>query len=201
MWQRILLLTWSNFRSHSTPEIIDLLYQSQLLIRSGHKYSVYWDIFREYLISGDVPDIPLTYVPQAQLLTTLSVLRFIANEGPVTQTDIEDSYHYTQKTIWNILGDLSAFFLVNRNSDDQYQIVTELSDLDNFEESVAEYVASRLKRHIVLTEFQSVVSAGQSISQSEFESILEDVFPHHLASKPSYLHESTRVLASVLWLS
>ncbi len=177
------------------PEIIDLLYQSRLLIRSGHKYSVYWDIFREYLISGDVPDIPLTYVPQAQLTTALSVLRFIANEGPVTQTDIEDSYHYTQKTIWNILGDLSAFFLVNRNSDDQYQIVTELSDLDNFEESVAEYVASRLKRHIVLTEFQSVVSAGQSISQSEFESILEDVFP---SVSPVSLHIYMNRLVS--WL-
>lgn len=176
-------------------DVIDSLYHNRLVVRSGYKYSVYWDIFREFLVTGEVPQIPMTYFPQAQLTTSLSVLRYIAQEGPVSVVEIENDFKYTIKTIWNIVGDLSAFFLTKRRSDDKLEIVQELKTNHDFENAVAEYVAKQLKRHIVLRVIKDNIPPGQGITQSDLESLGAEFYPS--ISKDSIHIYMNRILS---WL-
>ena len=155
------------------PEIIDYLYQNKrLIIKSGYKYSVYWDIFREYLITGEVPHIPITYFPQAQLSTSLSVLRHIFENGPISVEGIMKAFRYTIKTVWNIIGDLFAFSLIKRNTQDELEVAEELKADSDFDNSVADYVAEQLQGHIVLRIIYDNVRPKEEISLSELENLI-----------------------------
>jgi hypothetical protein len=155
------------------PELPDFLYHHRLIIRSGYRYSVYWDIFREYLISGKVPRIPMTYFPQAQLSTSLSVLSYIAKEKSVTVDEICDHFKYNEGTVFNIVGDLSTLFLVKRDRDGNLRAVDELIDHlqknSSIESFVSEYVADQWDRHIVLQIFRQAVGPRDLTSQAELE--------------------------------
>lgn len=157
--------------------ILDHLYYRRLIIKSGHRYSVYWDIFREYLVTNKVPNIPMTFFPQAQLSTSLSVLRYIIREGPVTIEQIDEDFKYTTKTIWNIVGDLSTFFLISRNNSGEFEAVNEIEVSSNLEEGVANYVREQLEKHVVLDIFQDNVQPRESISQTELEYATWEVYP------------------------
>lgn len=161
------------------PEMLERLYHLRLVIKSGFKCSLYWDIFREYLISGNVPHIPMTFFPQAQLSTCLSVLRHIIKEGPITVKQIENYFAYTTKTVWNIVGDLATFFLITRNSNDKYDAVPLFKDISSFEDRITDYVGDQLKRHVVLNIFYDNVQPLEEISQTELEYLVWEVYPSY----------------------
>ena len=153
-------------------EVAEYLYQRRLILRTGAKYSVYWDIFREYLTTGQIPPIPLTFIPQSQLSTALAVLKFVKEEGPVSVTDIEDAFGYSTKTVWNIVGDLFAFFLVKPATADSIEIVDQLSSAESLESDVADYLVKQLERHVVIREFYQVVHPGEGFPVSRFQNLM-----------------------------
>ena len=159
------------------PEVLDFLYENRLLIKSGHKYSVYWDIFREYLLSGDLPKIPMTFLPQASLTTVLSVLRYVIRHNSASVDEIEENFKYTTNTVWNIIGDLYAFFLIRRIDNDRFVSVKEFSETSNLEMAIAEYVTDRLQRHIVLQKLYDAITPNEEISQPELENLIAEVYP------------------------
>lgn len=147
----------------------DVLYHSRLIVRSGYRYSVYWDIFREFLITGDVPPIPVTFLPQTQMSTVVSVLQYIAQAGPVTTEEIGNNFKYTLKHVMNILGDLTAFFLVHRTSDDEFKAVDDLfaSDFD-----LAEYIGKQLERHLIVKELYDSIEPTEGLSIVQVEKLI-----------------------------
>ena len=58
----------------SGNDVLLALINKRLVIRRGDKLTVYWDIFREYVVSGKVPSIPLTYLPSYQSLNTVLMI-------------------------------------------------------------------------------------------------------------------------------
>jgi len=50
------------------------LIAERLLIKTGEKISVYWDVFRDYLITDNAPIIPWSYMPSSSINMSLSLL-------------------------------------------------------------------------------------------------------------------------------
>jgi hypothetical protein len=159
------------------PEIPDRLYGNRLVIKSGHRYTVYWDIFREFLISGEVPAIPITYIPQSQLSTALNVLRFVRSRESTRLDGICKGFNYTIKTVWNIVGDLSAFFLIERVTPDTIKIADDLRTEDDID--IATHLSEDLSQHIVYIYLKNRVQAGQELSMQEVESIFAEAYQSH----------------------
>jgi Holliday junction resolvase-like predicted endonuclease len=156
-------------------EIPERLYANRLIIRSGHRFSVYWDIFREFLVTGTVPPIPITHIPQSQLSTALNVFRHIRTKGPVTAEDICDAFGYTIKTAWNISADLTSYFLVERDQQNKMKVIDELVDAEDNE--LAGYIATKLSNHVVYVSFKNRTIAGQSLWRPDIEDILAEAYP------------------------
>ena len=175
-------------------EVPEYLYQRRLTIKTGYRYSVYWDIFKEFLISGTVPPIPMTFFPQPQLSTALSVLKYVAEEGPVLSTDIQQSFDYTIKTVWNIVSALSAFFLIKRGEGDEVEIVDDL--IGASDTKIADYIASQLERHIVVQEIRKMLLPGESVAQQVLENRIIEFYP---SITPESLHQYMNGLLS--WLT
>jgi hypothetical protein len=164
------------------------LYENRLIIRSGHKYSVYWDVFKEYLISGKVPPIPMTYVPQVQLTTALTVLKFIIESDYISISDIQETYGYTNKTSLNIISDLSSLFFVDRSNLEQINVSRELSsqlfELP-FEIVVSGYAAEQLKRHVVVQKLYETLRPGDEMSYLRIRDVFAEIYP---SSRPETLN-------------
>ncbi|TOK31496.1 hypothetical protein CGI21_25620, partial [Vibrio parahaemolyticus] len=48
-------------------ETVGRLLSDRLLVRTGEKVSVYWDVFRDYLISEETPLISWGYMPASMI--------------------------------------------------------------------------------------------------------------------------------------
>jgi hypothetical protein len=64
-------MDWYEVLESAGYEVVQSLQNKRLLIRRGDKLNLYWDIFRDYVLSGTIPAIPFTYIPQSPSLDAL----------------------------------------------------------------------------------------------------------------------------------
>ena len=64
--------------------VITELVNKRLIIKSGTKYNIYWDIFRDYLITGNVPMIGESYILRMSPIQCLKV--FLGFKGKTRMT-------------------------------------------------------------------------------------------------------------------
>jgi hypothetical protein len=99
--------------------VVQSLQQKRLLIRRGDKLNLYWDIFRDYVLSGSVPAIPFTYIPQAPSLDALIrvAVQLDSMEGK-NIADLANNCKLKTSTVQNIVHDLIEFGIALGNYDD-----------------------------------------------------------------------------------
>jgi hypothetical protein len=64
-------MNWFEAVEISSSEVVKSLHDRRILIRRGDKINLYWDIFKEYVLSGNIPSIPFTYIPQSPSISAL----------------------------------------------------------------------------------------------------------------------------------
>ena len=80
-------------------EIIKSLYETnKLVVRTGQKYAIYWDIFRDYLIDGVIPPIPWTFVPIVQISMAIRGFKKIQAAKSIDLESLANTLKYTPKT-------------------------------------------------------------------------------------------------------
>lgn len=87
------------------------LLQMHLIIRSGLNYSVYWDIFRDYLVEKKVPYIPWARSFQRDPKSAMRMLEQMIRSGPATLKEISQRMNVSEAGCQNILSDLFALQL------------------------------------------------------------------------------------------
>ena len=151
-------------------EMVNQLYNRRLIIRTGQKYAVYWDIFREYLVEGTVPTIPWTYIPQAQFSAIIRAIEILKERESLDLEDFENNLEYSEGTMVNIITDIQNFLISNRDSIGLYHIRPELHGADSGK--IAEFLLTQMKDHIVIQTLQKEVNPGQAITIDEFKQII-----------------------------
>lgn len=85
---------------------ITALLDKRLIIRTGSRLNVYWDIFRDYILTDKVPYIPTTYIPQLNVVTYLSALRNLIANGSATYAALAVGLTVTAGTADNLVRDM-----------------------------------------------------------------------------------------------
>lgn len=85
---------------------ITSLLDKRLIIRTGSRLNVYWDIFRDYILTEKVPYIPTTYIPQLNVVTYLAALRNLIKAGQMTYQKMADELKITAGTADNLVRDM-----------------------------------------------------------------------------------------------
>ena len=62
---------WYKILEASDQEVLGALQHKRLIIRSGDRLNLYWDIFREYVLTQTVPSIPFSYLPSSPSIRSL----------------------------------------------------------------------------------------------------------------------------------
>lgn len=91
-------------------EVLRSLQQRRLVVRSGDRLNLYWDIFRDYVLTGTVPSLPFTFLPSSSSLRTL--LKVAAQLSHAETVSIEEVIKRTgivEGTTQNVIHDLIMF--------------------------------------------------------------------------------------------
>lgn len=150
---------WYEVLDTSGPEVLRALQDKRLVVRSGDRVNVYWDIFREYILSRTVPSIPFSYIPSSPSLDSfLHVASALSRETGLTPAELSKVSGLGEKTVGNVLRDLRMFG-VAAGSYSAPRLASEMPSGDPRE--VLERVRRVLSRHALTLELTKL---GESVA-------------------------------------
>ena len=91
-------------------EVVRALQDKRLIIRSGDRLNIYWDVFREYVLTQEVPSVPLSYLPSSpSIASLLRVAELLREDQRISYADLSKATGITDKTVANVVRDLMMF--------------------------------------------------------------------------------------------
>lgn len=93
---------------HFSSDVANELIHKRIVIRSGLRLSLYWDIFRDYVLTGKVPEIPVAYIPVANFNKYIEGLKFILAKQIVSFRELEAVLKLGSGAVDNIVRDYVA---------------------------------------------------------------------------------------------
>jgi len=161
-------------------EIVSRLIEKRLVIRSGARLTIYWDIFRDYILTEKIPFIPVTYVPQANFSRYANALAFMVGKSELTYSELGKHMNLKMGATDNLVRDLASMGHVEANRKE-----ARISPLFSDEEHAISLTFSFWKSHEVTRKLHQTYANGDHFSESEFSEI------YHQSSKRNELGEKT----------
>lgn len=156
-----------------SSNVITSLLHKRLIIRSGANYNIYWDIFRDYLVTSNIPIIGESYLLRHMVASSLET--FMLFEEPSREVSIELLSERHPKGIsgeglYNILIELRSIGIVQKNG----EYFSVIPDVKINEESFKQYVREKFQNY---TPFLKLKKLKQNvISKEQVVKILKDTF-------------------------
>lgn len=136
---------WHEVLETAGPEVLRGLQDKRLIVRSGDRLNLYWDLFREFVLSGTPPSVPFTYVPSSPSIGAfLDVAAELTPVGEASFEDISARVDLSPGTVQNIVHDL-VMFGVARESGTRPSLSQEMESSDR--EDVLARLREVLRRH------------------------------------------------------
>ncbi|WP_162785150.1 restriction endonuclease [Bacillus sp. P14.5] len=143
-------------------ETVHALLNRRLIIRKAHKLILYWDIFKDYVLTGSVPHITITYIPQGNLSKFNDLLQLLLNESEMSLSDIARNLKISIKATENLVRDMVMFGNVTRQDE-------KITLLQETEIEAINKVHSFFSSHILLKTLSDQYGEGFGITFKEFE--------------------------------
>jgi hypothetical protein len=143
----------SEVEEHFRSDVTNSLLSKGLLVRSGLNYVVYWDIFRDYLTEGRVPQIPWTRTFQRDPRSAVRALQATQATATVSARQLAKRLGGTERAWVNVMSDLVALQIVDRIADDQYRLASHIGSTASLD--LAQHTNTQLARHVICRELAS----------------------------------------------
>ena len=141
---------WYEILEVSGQEVLRGLQDKRLIIRSGDRFNLYWDIFREYVRTQTVPSIALSYLPSSPSISALiKVAIQLDSAHSHSHAELSKLCGFTEKTIGNVIRDLNMFRMATV---EQSKIRLDLSMEAPNQESILQKLRQVLKSHALTME-------------------------------------------------
>lgn len=126
-------------------EVLRALVNRRLVVRVGPKYSIYWDIFADYLNTGNMP-VQESYLLRMSPGGMIRIANKLRAEGPSRIEDLLAKWRYVRHSFHNVLRELRLLGLVDIDGENVLpKLVTE--NEQQFEESLRQHLEAKLQRH------------------------------------------------------
>lgn len=164
---------WSEIIETSGATVLNNLVHKRLVIKSGDRLNVYWDIFKDYLLTGRVPVVPYNYIPTSDPSSILNVCTKLKVSEFSDSVEIGKIVGLGEKTIWNIGADLVMLGLAERDGT-AFKISKKLGSND--EVSILNHLRETLEKHsLKVALFKSY--SGKTISPSAIRETFKESIP------------------------
>lgn len=159
--------------SKFNDDVINSLLKSKLVIENGQNYKIYWDMFREYLLDGKLPEMIISYRPRTKISTLLKIFRLLTQCETIS--DLAGVSKYGDGIVTNAVQDLQNFFQVTKDKKSGKIIASEVF-LKLKNEEIAEKLAEEIEAHVVIKKMYEHLKPGESMWQDEFQKLLGEIW-------------------------
>ena len=121
-------------------------------MQSGDHINLYWDLFREYILTGQVPSIPFTYISSYSIRTFLDVAEQLSHETSKSFQDLSKLTDLSPNTVQNIVRDL-IMYSVAKTAEDGTVLHPDIASATR--KIVLDRVRSVLKHHALYLDLSS----------------------------------------------
>ncbi|APW37994.1 hypothetical protein RD110_12975 [Rhodoferax koreense] len=157
-----------------SADMIQSLVDRRLLVRVGERLDIYWDTFREFLITGKIA-VEDTYILRARPASTARLMQLVvANGGELATSDAVKALKTSQNVVFNISRELRQLGVLSPRQG-MLVLVEQLRAPIN-EAKLQERVARSLKRHRLFGVVQQLLQSS-TVSIDDFAAKLPPVFP------------------------
>ena len=165
---------WYKILEASDQEVLGALQHKRLIIRSGGRLNLYWDIFREYVLTQTVPSIPFSYLPSSPSIgALLKVVGQLSLEEGQNYAGLSELCGLGERTIVNVIRDLKMFDIaIVDQSEVRLAPSMEASD----QEKVLQRLRHRLRNH-ELTMRLSKQDPEEFITTLDMIDLLKEINP------------------------
>ena len=152
-------------------DTVQHLIHKRFVIKSGTKYNIYWDIFRDYLVTDQVPPIGETYPIRQPVNSVCEAFLTFAhgNNFTIDQFMEKNSSSGGEGAALNKLRELRSIGLVNYK-DGLYTVKADSSDINK--EYFKAYIHDKLQKHSFTIEIGK--SSGKIINMDDLSAIIEN---------------------------
>jgi hypothetical protein len=143
------------------PSVIQSFVDQRLVIRVGDRFDVYWDTFREFLISGKL-SVEDTYILRQRAAATSKLLQYIVSKGgEVSTADATKAMATSQHVVFNVARELRQLGILVPKSG-SIILSEQFRSAIPSENQIRERVARSLRRHTVFAKLQSLLASSPS---------------------------------------
>lgn len=164
---------WSEIIEISGVVTVNALVAKRLVIRSGDRLNVYWDIFRDYLLSGNVPVVPFNYIPSSDITAMLKVGEVLEKENFQTSEGIAKKTSLNERTVWNVGADLVLFGVAERQGT-AFKLHRDMTDVTV--RAILTRIRNKIEKHSLKIDLYRNY-AGKTITKAEIRSRLKGCIP------------------------
>ena len=138
-------------------KVINSLRDKRLIIRSGLNYNIYWDIFRDYLVTGQVPRIGESYIIRSSVNTCLEIYLTFNNSIQLSLSEIQNFLQkkMTKEAIENSLIDLRSIGLI-RKIEKQEKYTLSSTDFKITTDYFKKYITEKFKNYSILHQLDEI---------------------------------------------
>ena len=95
--------------------VVKKLIDLRLAIKKGGKIILYWDIFKDFINTGKVPEYEMDLIPITPYTTFIKAIEIISNNPNLTVVEFAEKLNVKENSAMNIIIDLVKFDLIVRD--------------------------------------------------------------------------------------
>lgn len=142
-----------------SPDVIQSLVDQRLIVRVGERVDVYWDIFREFLISGKVA-VEDTYILRMRPASTSKLLQYLVSRGgEVSASEAAQYLSMSLHVVFNTSRELRQLGILVPKSGSML-LAEQFRAGAIVEADIRARVAKALKRHTVFTKLHEMIGVA-----------------------------------------
>ena len=158
-----------------TQTLIDQLIHMRLVIRTGTTYNIYWDIFRDYIVTNEIPVLGESYLIRQSGNTCLDTFLIFKQARLLPLNDLIGSYpkQISEKAILNILLELRSLGLVRKlKGIDVFEVTEKVTSVSK--EFFQSYITQKFENY---TPYIELLKLNKSkISTDDIKDVLKIIF-------------------------
>ena len=156
-------------------DIVNSLIHSRLIIRTGSSYNIYWDIFRDYIITKEIPVIGESYLLRNSGKACLDCFLTFELNQKKSLVDLCNDYpnDISENSMGNILIELRSIGLVKKTSGkDEYLVTPKVTNISS--DFFKGYISKKLSNYTPYYELLKIKK--DTIEVNDIVEVLKSIF-------------------------